>query len=183
MSAVEVRGGRVRGGPPPGLVLVFDREWAVEGDVPVPAVDVEPGSEYGAPLSALAIAATDAAAGDAVAVTGAGAVAAEARRLLREQRREASGDAPSSVIETTGDPEEIRRATELVAPMGTVLLAGEAVGRRCDIDLYPDVHTRGVRVKGVPRPEASPAGPVPTGQELRSGEALDPAALFYVLVS
>lgn len=185
---VEIADGRVQGEVPAGRAAIFDRAWLGDEPASVAALEVElRDGSYGGTLTALAESAVAAATGQAVMVLGDGAVAAEASRILRSQHRAAaSGDAsPSSVIDTTGDPERVRQALETAAPMGSVVLAGEASGRRYELDLYTDVHTRGLRVKGVPRPAAdAPAPPEPLtgGQELRSGDALDSAALFYVLL-
>lgn len=94
-----------------------------------------------------------AAPGSAVAVTGEGPVATEARRLLAASGRLApGGDArPDAIIETSGDPVAIAAATERVADMGTVALAGESHGRVLSMDVYKDVHVRGLRLVGVGR--------------------------------
>jgi threonine dehydrogenase-like Zn-dependent dehydrogenase len=91
----------------------------------------------------------------AVEVTGDGLVAAEARRLLEEEGRLAAGDdPPDAIVETTGDPAAIAAATARVADMGTVALAGEPLGRTLSLDVYTDVHVRGLRLVGIGRPEA-----------------------------
>jgi hypothetical protein len=190
VTTVDVVSGRVEGQVPAGRVLVFDREWVLTGDsVHVPAIEVAAGAEsHAGPFTALAASAVGAAPGDAVKVMGVGAVAAEARRLLAaEARSSPDGEAPASVIDTTGDPERIRHAMQVVASMGSVVLAGEVIGRIYDLDLYADIHVRGLRLKGVPTQVGSEAppgsGPVAGGQELRRGDRLDPAALFYVLLA
>jgi hypothetical protein len=50
--------------------------------------------------------------------------------------------------DTTGDPDAIADATRRLADGGVLVLAGESAGRRTDINLYPDVHVRGLRVVG-----------------------------------
>jgi hypothetical protein len=50
----------------------------------------------------------------------------------------------------TGDPATIVEATRIVDDLGTVVLAGDTLGRRLDLDCYVDVHARGLTVIGVP---------------------------------
>lgn len=96
-----------------------------------------------------------------VEVTGDGVVAELVRRAIDGS----GGDgAPTAVIDTTGDPEVILDATRRLRSLGVLILAGESLGRTMDIDLYPDVHARGLRVVGVgpllshPLPERAPEG-------------------------
>ena len=138
-----------------------------------------------AALAAIAHEAVATATGDSVAVTGSGLIAAEARRLLREHGRLAQeeGPPPTAAIETTGAPGAVADATKSVRDMGTIALAGEPLARAYDLDLYPDVHVRGLTLIGIPRVQ-SPAGTSPEHarhglQELRTGEALDGTALWY----
>ncbi len=53
------------------------------------------------------------------------------------------------MIETTGDPEAVVAATRRLSDLGTIVLAGEPLDRRLRIDLYDDVHVRGLRLVGV----------------------------------
>jgi hypothetical protein len=171
---------------------VLDREWAPRGTTTaVPALVLDALGDDAALLGAHALVAiareaVGAATEDAVAVTGEGLVAFEARRLLQEQGRLARDDAqpPSSVIETTGDPAAVADATQRVRTMGAVVLAGEPAGRVGDLDFYPDVHRRGLRIVGVGRAVSSSPPPdrgeLPDGlQRLRIGERLDQTARWY----
>lgn len=169
-----------------GQAAVFDREWAPPGrstEVPALVLPAEQAAAGADALSLLASKAVAAADGQPVAVTGSGLVASEARHLLREQGRLVGegGTPAAAVVETTGDPSELARAIENVETMGTVVLAGEPLARTYDLDLYPDVHVRGLTLVGIPRVEsASGAEHARDGlQELRTGEALDDAALWY----
>ena len=43
-------------------------------------------------------------------------------------------------------------ATRRIADLGTVVLLGESLGRRAEMNLYPDVHVRGLTLVGVAPP-------------------------------
>jgi hypothetical protein len=94
--------------------------------------------------------------GDRVRVTGDGALA----QLLRD--RGLDGDAvqpPLAVIETTGRGPELTAACAEVADGGTVVLAADAP-EPLDIDLYRDVHRRGLVLIGVSGQGALPGAGV-----------------------
>jgi threonine dehydrogenase-like Zn-dependent dehydrogenase len=109
-------------------------------------------------VTAVAREAVAAAPGASVEVTGAGPLAAEARRLLAADGRLAPDghEAPDAIVETTGDPAVIVAATERVAAMGTIALAGEPQGP-LRLDVYKDVHVRGLRLVGIGRPDGEAA--------------------------
>ena len=158
-------------GLPPGSVSYADREWLMGGGDFPPALSFGSEGEIswrGTPLGRLPAGADpetvaagtllrvarDAAAaaterpGVVVEVVGAGLVAAHVRRLAGGR----SGDAPAVIVDTTGDPEQIRSALDRVVDLGTVVLAGESSGRLLDVDLYSTVHRRGLVVVGVASP-------------------------------
>jgi len=91
-------------------------------------------------------------------VIGKGVVAAMVRRLVPQARGDGSGDdgPPRTIVDTTGDPAVLEAATRRLAGLGTLVLAGEPLGRRLSLDLYPDVHRRGLRLVGVAPPLADP---------------------------
>jgi hypothetical protein len=89
-------------------------------------------------------------------VRGSGAVA----EALRAERADAGDGRPAVVLDLTGEPDEIRAATASLADLGTLVLARDPVAP-VDLDLYPDVHVRGLRIVGTGRPEAVVAGPEP----------------------
>jgi hypothetical protein len=91
-------------------------------------------------------------------VIGKGVVAAMVRRLVPQARGDGSGDdgPPRTIVDTTGDPAVVEAATRRLADLGTLVLAGEPLGRRLSLDLYPDVHRRGLRLVGVALPLADP---------------------------
>jgi hypothetical protein len=95
-----------------------------------------------------------------VEVSGRGAVAALIAHGAGGTRLglERLADRPTAVIETTGEPSTVGAACRRVADLGVVILAGEAAGRTVRIDLYPDVHLRGLELVGVGETPPAPAG-------------------------
>ena len=175
---------------PKGSVAYVDRDWVrAEAGAEVPAVVVEAGAEDAAAQTLLAVAQEAAVAvGDArpVEVSGKGAVARLAAALLAVEPGHAP-ERPAAVVEATGDPEAIAGATGRLADLGTLVLAGEALGRRVRLNLYPDVHSRGLRFVGV-RPataareataDTDALAALPAAVEARPGVALDPEAAWY----
>ena len=113
-------------------------------------------SDTAATLVLLAV--TQAAAGavegvsaDSIEVVGSGLIALQARALLGG-RFGLSTEQPRAIVDTTGDPEVIVDATRRIAALGTVVLAGEGLGRKAEMNLYPDVHVRGLTLVGVSPP-------------------------------
>jgi hypothetical protein len=167
-------------------VAYLDAEWLVEEVADAPALTVEPDGtiRFGA-RTATAPAGTDS---DAAALLAFASLAAEAvgllegahqvevtgRGIVAELVRASlgagpAGEAPRAIVDTTGDPAVIADATRRVADLGLVVLAGEALGRTGDLDVYPDVHVRGLEIVGAgpllsqPLPAEAPAGtPAPT---------------------
>ena len=84
---------------------------------------------------------------------GAGAVAAAVESLLGGLR--AVRSRPRGIVETTGRPAAIADAIADLDDRGVLVLAGEPAGRALAIDLYPEVHLRGLELVGVrpPRPD------------------------------
>lgn len=189
----------------PGAVAYVDADWIVPG-AEVPALVAEGGalrwgeqepmqaevdgdhetaaSQALAAVAAEAVEALGASGDNGVEVIGRGAIAECVRALLG--RRLADGaERPSAVVDLTGDPETIRSATERVAPLGTVVLAGEPGGRNLALNLYPDVHARGLRLTGVGRPLSRPVqvadAAVGPPVRLAAGEAIDPAGRWFAV--
>ena len=183
-----------------GTVAYVDADWLPRGrSGPVPAivVDVGPAADVDAwgsrPLLRLAQdvgAALETRPTDCVLVQGVGLVAAEIRRLLADRgvRPHSSGSArPAAVVDVTGDPGRIVDATRIVDDLGVVVLAGDPLGRRLDLDCYTDVHARGLTLIGVALPslEATadearrdPGAVVPPAI-VRPGESIPDGALWY----
>jgi hypothetical protein len=74
---------------------------------------------------------------------------------------------PSVIVDTTGEPAWIVEATRRLSDLGTLVLVGESLDRHLSLDLYRDVHSRGLRVVGVPR-----LSDLPVPQESDSPRAL-----------
>lgn len=87
---------------------------------------------------------------DRVEVVGDTELAAALRTELGEQAAPASDEAPSAVIETSGDLDSIVRALESVDDLGTVLLAGPPPAGPTPLDLYAHLHVRGLTLLGMP---------------------------------
>jgi threonine dehydrogenase-like Zn-dependent dehydrogenase len=88
-----------------------------------------------------------AAGGEWVDVLGGGELAEALRSRLGA--RAAGESQPGAVIETTGDPESIAAALRTVADLGTVVLAGPPPAGDAPLDLYADLHVRGLTLVGL----------------------------------
>jgi hypothetical protein len=171
--AVHDDGTVLDGDLPAGGCAYIDREWissAAPG--PVPAIVAlgltlrwGDGSEVAvadadtAAFSALAAVAHEAAESvrefgpELIEVSGSGLVAREVRHLLGSEI--AGGEArerPMAIVDTTGDPELIEDATRRLADLGSLVLAGESLGRPFPLNLYSDVHARGLELIGIGPP-------------------------------
>lgn len=80
-----------------------------------------------------------------VTVTGRGIIAELVRRRLPTASPEPS---PAVIVDTTGDAETIAQAASDLADGGTLIVAGELAGRALPMNLYTDVHRRGLLVTG-----------------------------------
>lgn len=90
-----------------------------------------------------------------VEVVGTGPLAQEVRRRLGERVRRGHPDArPAAIIETTGEAAAVEAALQRVEDLGTVVLAGPLPNRPHALDLYEDLHVRGLTLVGVPPDEA-----------------------------
>jgi threonine dehydrogenase-like Zn-dependent dehydrogenase len=81
--------------------------------------------------------------------------------LAQALRERLGGDPPGAtrprvVVETTGGGDAIRAALARVADLGTVVLAGAIDRAPIELDLYADLHVRGLTIVGV-APRAGPA--------------------------
>ncbi len=146
-----------------------DRAWLAEG--PLRAIVVgdggevigadgvtvlggttEPAAELGAAamfaLAEAAVRAADAAPAGDLEITGSGLLADTVRQLAAERRGEGGGSRPSAIVETTGGQQEISAALQRLSDLGILVLAvppAEPIA----LDLYSDVHVRGLQVVGV----------------------------------
>jgi hypothetical protein len=122
--------------------------------------------------------------GGPAAVNGRGLVARFTEILIG---LEESHERPAVVVDTIGSAEAIAEATRSVADLGAVVLAGPTEPF-ISLDLYPDVHLRGLTLVGVPLLEDGIAPPPPealAGLARRSlvagDDAEGAAALWYRL--
>jgi hypothetical protein len=165
---------------PPGSVAYIDRDWLRASAQPVPSIVVQrdggltwcsgPPIEVGsrsdpdtaAALVLLAVAQEAAAAvkdlpPESVEVNGTGLIARRLRALVGKRAAELSErssqrEPPGAIVETTGDSDAILDATRRVADLGMVVLAGESLGQTVEMNLYPDVHVRGLTIVGIAPP-------------------------------
>lgn len=144
----------------PGLVAYVDGDALPgTGEAGVEALVVAAGSDEPSVLATL-LGPVRAAVGDGtqpVEVIGGGVVAAMLRSALPAPTGAAQ---PACVVDRTGRPESIALALVRVADRGTVVIAGGGTGTCLDVDIYPDLHRRSLRLVGVPAPRAlAAAGP------------------------
>jgi hypothetical protein len=158
---------------PPGSAAYVDRDWIPLSNGPVPAITVAGDAalawcdrapvpaatgidpDTAAALALLAVA-QDAAAVERLAgtveVTGNGLVAAQVRALIGDDVRADGVEPPTTIVDTTGDPAVIADSTRRLANLGTLVLVGESIGRKVALNLYQDVHLRGLTLVGVAPP-------------------------------
>ena len=178
----------------PAIVVEGGTARFAEGD-PVPVENgVGPNQAAGRALGRVAEEAAAAAEGlRPVEVWGTGAVAAAAAALLGVATGLPGGDPapdarPRAIVETTGNPAAIAEATQRLADLGTLVLVGEPLGRPLPLNLYPDVHSRGLVLVGVRPPLAAPgsdakkpAPELPTPAPTRPGSPLQEGARWFRL--
>jgi hypothetical protein len=164
---------------PEGAVAYVDRDWLPASSDEAPSLVATPDGalawcggppvrmprdldhDMAAALVLLAVAHEAAAAvegvpGDSIEVTGRGLIARQVRALVGDHsaadRRSTPIEQPRAIVDTTGDPSVILDATQRAANLGTVVLLGESLGRTAEMNLYPDVHVRGLTLVGVAPP-------------------------------
>jgi threonine dehydrogenase-like Zn-dependent dehydrogenase len=109
-----------------------------------------------------AVAATESVSSDSIEIIGSGMIALQVRALLEHRGAEPARaylERPEAIVDATGDPRVLVDATQRVADLGRVVLIGESLGRIAEMNLYPDVHMRGVTLVGVPPPLHDAAAP------------------------
>ena len=94
----------------------------------------------------------------AAAVTGEGPLAQALRARLPGPPRKADSR-PDIVVETSGEAGAIAAALARVADLGTVVLAGPISGDLIALDLYGDLHVRGLTVVAVAPPDGGALTP------------------------
>lgn len=86
-------------------------------------------------------------AGSAIAVVGEGAPADRLRARLGAAAP-SPGVEPDVIVVVSGRPDDLVDALGRVADLGTVILAGAAVQPTVAVDLYVDLHSRGITLIG-----------------------------------
>ncbi len=84
-----------------------------------------------------------------IEIVGEGPLADELRTRLGDRAQPHPDAPPSAVIETTGATAAIVSALRRVEDLGTVVLAGPHASKTVALDLYSDVHVRGLTIIGV----------------------------------
>lgn len=157
----------IHGDLPMGSIAYIDADW-INADAPgeVPALVADPkgidGGDAAASAAVIAVAqeAAQVAASRSdgsgpIEVHGHGIVSELIRAILSDQTvMPATGDdpRPAAIVDATGDPVMIVEMTRRLADRGTLVLVGEPLGRSLGMELYPDVHVRGLRLVGVASP-------------------------------
>lgn len=177
-AEITERGVILTGAVAPGTFAYVDRDWLPAASGTVPSLAVSPdgtlawgeesratppgtGDPDTAAARVLLSVARDAAAAVAdlppgsIEVIGSGLIAHLVRVLVGDASGR-SAEHPRAVVDATGDPVVIVDATRRVADLGTVVLVGEALGRTVEMNLYPDVHLRGLTLVGVAPPLQQP---------------------------
>ena len=91
-------------------------------------------------------------------------------------------ESPRTIVDTTGKADVLVDATQRLPELGTFVLAGPPPSANVTIDLYPDVHVRGLRLVGVGTPEVAAAADAPDVDDparVRAGEPVPVGASWY----
>jgi hypothetical protein len=149
----------------PVPALNVDAEGRIDwrGDARAQQEGVE--ADVAAALTLLAVAREAAAAvpgqsPDAVEVIGRGLIAHLVRALIgiaadAVQTRGPDLLAPRAIVDTTGNPSTIINALRRLDDLGTLVVVGESLDSGIALDLYPDLHVRGLTLAGVAPPLSS----------------------------
>jgi hypothetical protein len=84
-----------------------------------------------------------------IEIVGEGPLVDELRTRLGDRAQSHPNEPPSAIIDTTGDAAEVVSALRRVEDLGTVVLAGPHASKVVALDLYADVHVRGLTIIGV----------------------------------
>jgi threonine dehydrogenase-like Zn-dependent dehydrogenase len=85
-------------------------------------------------------------------VIGNGLIAQQVRAFIGDAFRTGDVERPQAIVDVTGDPTVIADATRRLADLGTLVLVGEGLGQKVELNLYPDVHHRGLTLVGIAPP-------------------------------
>jgi hypothetical protein len=106
---------------------------------------------FGRAAQAVATAASRDASGPAL-VFGCGAIAAGAAHALGVEPTVVLPEKDRSLavaVDLSGDPEAMTALAGALQGLGRLVLAGERLGRKLPLNLYPDIHVRGLTVTGI----------------------------------
>ena len=81
-----------------------------------------------------------------IEIVGTGAFANDLRRILPPIQ---SSENPTLIVESSGDTSAIEAALDRVDDLGTIVLAGPLPELPLSLDLYSDLHVRGLTVVGI----------------------------------
>ena len=205
IEAVPDSGDIIVGGDlPAGTRAYFDAEWVPRQRAAIPALMIESEADEAADdqagrlfacLAEQVIEEVRRRGLSRVEISGSGVVAALVETQLRALGLEVGNhERPELIVDTTGSPAQIAAAFRRLADLGTLVLVGESPAT-ADLDLYADVHVRGLTVVGVPRPQTASAresaGPEQAQLELlrtslrhvQPGGALPADGLWYCVRS
>lgn len=117
----------------------------------------------------------------AVDVLGTGLVAGEIRRLLRARGAAAPAGGKKRLrccVDATGDPAVIQEALSGLDDLETMIVAGPLAGRTFTMDMYPDLHVRGLHLVGIGPPLSDGTTPSPTAGASAPPVACGPTGPF-----
>lgn len=112
-----------------------------------------------------------------IEVYGIGLVAHLVRRIVGCPDRGRATDRPAAIVDTTGLARQIAGAMKRLDDLGTLVLAGPSVELPLPLDLYWDVHRRGLRLVGVAPPLGDGRSPVELSFRGGEDQVEPPAAL------
>jgi hypothetical protein len=85
-----------------------------------------------------------------VVVPGRGLLATQVRQLLGDGSTDTSGGSPACIVDTTGSPEVVTDLLSSLENLGALVAAGPVAGRTFPLNVYSDIHARGLHVIGIP---------------------------------
>jgi hypothetical protein len=85
-----------------------------------------------------------------IEVIGDGALAEELRKRLEDRGLTPSCNRPLAIIDTIGEEAVLVASLKRVDDLGTIILAGSTPPEPVTLDLYSDLHVRGLTIVGVP---------------------------------
>lgn len=100
-------------------------------------------------LARLAVTHVSVPSGQRIAVPGDGILARAVRQLLGAAATTEASERPYACIVTSGQSDAIRQALAEVVDLGKVVLAAPAAASQISLDLYRDVHRRGLELEGL----------------------------------